>query len=242
MGYFKSDGKYIYLDAPHAEFYIPKFYFDKSGAFAEDLGITIKVLGVFNIGIFENGNRKDLRVFNVPTWIDLYVSNYEDRNVELPGFNEPVPCKVILYDNGNKITDATTIEDSSNVESFLDFILKGKVPAMIPYDKTIQIWRKNKELNSVHLGVPSVIEELILAVAYRYNKDPSRKFGQVAGNNDDISMFDYVMNNIRAICQYTSTFTGLTFEDIDSMITTSLNRTKNKGYESSSPLEDLIKL
>ena len=88
----------------------------------------------------------------------------------------------------------------------------------------------------------AVIEELILAVAYRYKKDPSRKFAQVAGKDDNVSMFDYVMNNIRAICQYTSTFTGLTFEDMDSMITTSLNRTKTKGNESSSPLEDLIKL
>ena len=50
------------------------------------------------------------------------------------------------------------------------------------------------------------------------------------------------MNRIREICQYTSTFTAVTYEDIDAMITTSLNRTKTKAPEAYSPVEDIIKL
>ena len=97
-------------------------------------------------------------------------------------------------------------------------------------------------MNSVNLGVPSVIFELILSAAYRYKKDPTQKFGLAAANDKNINNFDYVMNNIREICQYTSTFTAMTFEDIDAMITTSLNRTKTHSNETFTPIENLIKL
>ena len=49
MAYFKSDGQFIYADTQCVEFYIPKFYFEKSSNFAEDCGSIIKALGVFDI-------------------------------------------------------------------------------------------------------------------------------------------------------------------------------------------------
>ena len=55
-------------------------------------------------------------------------------------------------------------------------------------------------------------------------------------------MYDYIMTNIRTVCQYTSTFTGVTFEDIDTMITASLDRTQSGGEEDYSPSEALLKL
>ena len=113
---------------------------------------------------------------------------------------------------------------------------------MIPYDKVANIWEKNMQMNNINLGVPFLIEEMVLSVAYRYAKDPSKMFCEVCTKDPKISMYDYVMNNIRQICQYTSTFTGLTFEDIDTMITTSLNRTRNHGEEAYSPIEEIIKL
>ena len=241
MSYFRSDGNYIYADCQCVEFYIPKYYFENTGNFAENNGNTIKVLGVFDIGILENGNLKEMRVLNVPTWIELFVSTSEDRDVKLPGEEDITPCHVLTYIKGQKIMSSSIVQDSTNVETYLDFVNKGKLPSIIPYEKSLQIWRKNQELNGANLGVPSVIEEMILSVAYRDKNDPSKKFSHVIGKDLNVSQFDYIMNNIRQICQYTSTFTGLTFEDMDSMITTSLNRTKTKGNESSSPWKDLIK-
>lgn len=240
--YFRSDGSYIYLEADSAEFYIPKSYFETTGGFAEDKGDIIQVLGIFDVGIFKDGKLLEMKVLNIPTWIDIFAIDSEDRNVSLPSVNEPVLCKVLKYQKGHKIMNAGVVEDSSNVESFLNFIMKGKIPPIVPYEKALQIWMKNQSLNSANLGVPSVIEELVLSVSYRYKKDPGKKFSHVIGKDLNVSQYDYIMNNIRQICQYTSTFTALTFEDIDSMITTSLNRTRTKGEEAFSPLEDLIKL
>lgn len=242
MSYFRTDNQFIYLDAPYAEFYIPKTYFDGS-KFAEDHGSTIQTLGLFNVGFFKDGELQEMKIFNAPTMLNLFVNDSEEREVKLPGFkDELTPCKVIKYQKGHKITDAGVIEDAANVESFLDLIIKGKIPHTIPYSQVLKIWMKNLELNSAHLGVPSVIEELILSVTYRDKDDPSKKFSRIIGSKPNTSEFAYATNNFRQVCQYTSTFAGLTFEDIDSMISTSLNRTRNHGEETPSPLENLLKL
>lgn len=243
MGYFKSDNKYIYLDTPYAEFYIPKYYFDSSGSLAEDKGSIIKGLGLFEVGFFENGKLKEMRALNLPTWTEFFVYESEERDVQLPGGNdEATPCKVLKYLKGQKIMNSGVIEDSSNSEAFLNFILRGKLPTFLKYEDAIKVWRKNQSLNSVYLGVPSVIQELVLSNSYRYKEDQNKKFSQVIGKDGSISQYDYIMNNIRQICQYTSTFTALTFEDIDAMVTTSLNRTRTHAEEVDSPLEQLLKL
>lgn len=241
MGVFKSDGKDIYLDASYCEFYIPKSYFENN-SFAENLGSTIKVLGVFDVGIFENGKLKEIKCLNLPTWIDINVYDSEMTDVQLPNSDTPITCDVIKYSKGHKIMSASLVEDSVNVESYLDFVGKGKIPSNIPYSKSITLWLKNQEINGVSLGVPSVILEMILANAYRYKNDPTMKFSSVIGTDKKVSEYDYVMSNFRQICQYASTFTGLTFEDMDAMITTSLNRTINKSEEAYSPVEEIIKM
>ena len=97
-------------------------------------------------------------------------------------------------------------------------------------------------MNGVHLGVPAIIEEMILAVAYRDKSNLSQKFCKVIGQKKNVSEYDYSMASIRQICQYASTFTALWFEDFDSMVTTSLNRTRENKPETNSPLEKIIKM
>ena len=241
--YFKSDQTSIYLLTPYCEFYIPMDYFDTSAKFAEDRGQVIKVLGIFNVGFFENGKLKEMKVLNLPSWINVYVYDYEVRRVDLPGELAPVSCKVLKFFQGNKVMESSVIEDSTNAETYLDFILKGKIPASVPYDKSLTLWRKNQQLNGVNLGVPSVIEELILSASYRDKNNPANKFAYVIGKDPKgVSPYDYKMASVRQICQYTSTFTAVTFEDIDSMITTSLNRSRDKIPEAESPIEQIIKM
>ena len=243
MDHFRSDGKSIFLEDQSCEFYIPKYYFEESGGFAEDLGNTIRVFGVFDVGFFNNGKLTEMRVMNLPVWITIFSYDTEERMVNLPNDEEPTNCMVVKYNKGEKIMNDGLVEDSSNAEAYVSFVTKGKVPSIVPYEESLQMWRENQELNSVNLGVPSVILELILSVAYRYKKDPTQKFAHVIGKDLNVSQFDYTMNNIRQICQYTSTFTALTFEDLDAMVTTSLNRAKTRGAnEAYSPLEDLLKL
>jgi len=220
--YFKSDGKYIYLEADYAEFYLPEDYFDETGKFAEDKGDMIRTLGIFTVGIFEKDKLKEIKTFNVPTWIELYSPSTETRIVNISR-------------NPNEVN-----QDSSNAEDYMNLIIKGKLPQCIPYSSMMDLWQKNLNLNNVGFGVMNVIEEMILATMCRDRRDPSKKFCHVV-TTEPLTDYDYKMNNVRQICQYTSTFNALTFEDMDSMITTSLNRTKNKGVETPSPVEVILK-
>lgn len=242
MKYFSENGKAIVLEAPYCEIYLPMNYFTGANGFATDLGNTISTLGIFNIGFFENGNLKEMKISNVSTLVELYVYDYEVRTIDLPGEPVAVQCKVLKYFKGNEVMNLYVIEDSVNAESYLNFILKGKIPASVPYDKTLELWWKNQQLNGVHLGIPSVILELILAVAYRNKKNPGEKFAWDYSKDLNVSPYDYIMASIRQICQYASTFTALTFEDMDSMISSSLNRTRGKKPEIESPIEKIIKM
>ena len=240
MNYFKSDGKFIYCEAQYIEFYLPKYYFDEK--FATDLGEMIRAIGIMNVGIFSNGKCTEMKVLNVPTSVDIFVNDSEDRLVKYPSTGVEEACLVLKYNKGDKVMNSSVVEDSVNCENFVDMINKGKLPPIIPYGESIEVWKKNMELTGVNLGVPYVIYELILSAAYRYKKDQTQKFGKAAAENPGLSDYDYTMNRIREICQYTSTFTAVTYEDIDAMITTSLNRTKTKAPEAYSPVEDIIKL
>ena len=72
----------------------------------------------------------------------------------------------------------------------------------------------------------------------RNPNDLSQKFSMVA---DKAGEYDYATASIRQTCQYNSTFTALTYEDMDSMITASLNRSRNHTQETISPVEQIIK-
>lgn len=242
MGYFRSDGNFIYLTAEKAEFYIPKSYFDTAGGgFASFSGEIVNSLGVFNVGIFKSDKLIDMKVLNLPSFVDFFVVDNEERDVNLPGYDDPVPCVVLTYYNGHKIMNASLVEDSSNVEAYANFILKGKCP-LVAYHDTINIWNKNQSMNNCSLGVRPEILELVIAVTHRYKADPTIKFSNVISKNNKISEYDYETNNIRQICQNTSTFTALTYEDMDTMITASLNRTNSGSEEAYSPVEMLLKL
>lgn len=243
MEYFKSDGTYIYLNAPMAEFYIPMYYFeDSSGGFASNNGSNIDTIGIFDVSIKnEKGETIKDSIFNVPTNITLYVQESETKTVDLPGTNGE-KCLVLTYYKNSKIMPVDMVKNSDNVAGYFSLITKGKIPQNVPYDKAITLWIKNQSLNGAYLGVSSVLLELILSILYRDKNDLSKKFATVAGKDPDISMYDYIMSNIRTVCQYTSTFTAITFEDIDTMITASLDRTRTGEEEDYTPSEALLKL
>lgn len=242
MNYFKSDGKNIILEAEYAEFYLPAEYLGGKNGFAEDLGRHIHCLGIMNVGFFKNGELQEMKILNAPTWIDLNVYDSEIRSVKLPDREDKVSCKVIKYFKGNIIMDSRVIMDSMNGQIYLQYIVSGKIPESVPYSKALEIWHNNLTMNDISLGVPSVILELILSLSYRDKNDLSKRYSEVVGNDPSVGDFAYKMVNIRTICQYASTFTSVTFEDMDAMITSSINRTKKHGEEAPSPIEKLFKL
>ena len=133
---------------------------------------------------------------------------------------------------------AGLFKDDNYSKWFLNLILSGKLGKMVPYSQLLSVWRKNQELNGVNFGVSSLYLELILSKMFRNPNKLSDEFATIA---DEVGDYDYVNVSIRQVCQYSSTFTALTFEDMDSMITASLNRSMEHVKEVDSPLEQIIK-
>jgi hypothetical protein len=153
---------------------------------------------------------------------------------------ETAQCKVVKYLKDAKIMKDAIFQDDEPVKAYLNYILSGKIPTLIPYSKQLRVWKKNQDLNGVNFGVSSIYLELVLSVVNRNPEKLSEKFSQAVGENG-IGDYDYKYASVRQICQYNSTFTALTFEDIDSMITSSLNKSRNRVKERESPIEQIIK-
>ena len=236
---FHEEDEYIHLTIPYCEFYIPMYYYDRQ--FAVDNVDTVSAFGIFNIGVFQGDKLLEMRIMNIPSTVDFFIYDYEFREVQLSnGVLEK--CKVFKYYKGNKVCNVNLVEDSDNASSYLNMLTSASIPNTIPYSKALTIWRKNLELNGVSFGVSSVILEIILSVIYRNNKALEEKFCKRFGSDLSCSEFEYITASIRQICQYTSTFVGMTFEDMNSMITTALNRTRDKVQETETPLEKVIKM
>lgn len=236
----KLDGDAIVFDGNYLECYIPDYYFQRS--FAEQAGSTLKVFGVFSLRTFDGKGKPDkLETLSLPLFISLFAVEVEERTIALLPNRDPEKYHVAKFYKGNKIMSKYVIPDSTNVEIFLKMMLQGKLPDTIPYDKIIDIWHSNLKLNNVSIGTTSCIPEIIISEIYRDRKNPDKKFATTVGKDPSTSMYDYKTANIREICARQSTFTAITFEDMDSMITSSLNMDDSKE-QVESPIEKIIKM
>lgn len=239
----KDDGESIIFTGNYMEAYIPEFYFD--GRLAEDHGTALSVFGLFNVRVFDaKGKGMTLETFNVPSMIYIYPSEVEKKELQLiPGDDGEVEAYYVAkFFKGNVIMKSSIPQDSSNVEMFINILFRGKVPRTIPYSQVPQIWQKNLDLNGVRLGVTSTVLEIIVAEIYRNKSKPEETFAKIAGKSTKSLEFGYRPANIREICARNSTFAAMTFEDMDAMITTSLNINRQNKQESDSPIEKIIKM
>lgn len=237
-----DDGEHIVFNGDYLEMYIPGFYFESK--LAENSGSAIRVFGVFNLRVTSNDKELKLETLNMPTMIYIHPSEIEKKELQLlKGQDGELTQYVIAkFYRGNKIMSNSIPQDASNVELFLNLLCGGKIPKTIAYSQVIKIWQKNLQINGVKLGVTSTILEIIIGEIYRNKSKPEETFAKLIGKNPGTSEFAYEPANIRQICARNSTFAALTFEDMDSMITSSLNINKYNKQETISPIEKIIKM
>lgn len=239
---FADDKKgHIICNVPYLEIYIPMSYFDKGGKIAVDNGDTINSIACLPIGLFENGKRTEIRTLKLGERMNFFVYDSDVVNMSLPGMPES-PVKVLKYFKGHEIFNNYIVQNSLSIQGYIELILSGKLPQTLSYSDANTIWNKNLKMNNGGLGVPASNRELLLSVQYRDGKAPTRIFAQRLNEDPTATEYDFAMVNMRQICQFSSTFAALTFEDFDSMVTSSLKRTKEKLPEPESPLEQLIKM
>ncbi len=240
--YLKDDGEYIVFNGDYLEMYIPVYYFESN--LAENSGNAIRVFGLFNVRVFINDKPLKVETLNIPSMIYIYPSDIEKRTMQLieGEYGEPEQYIVAKFYKGNRIMVNSIAQDASNVELFLNIIFNSKLPKTLSYHDMLNVWLKNLQLNNVKLGVPSAPLEIIIREICRNKNKPEEPFSKVVGKNPNVSEYSYRTANIREICARNSTFAALTFEDMDAMITSSLNINRYKKEETVSPIEKIIKM
>lgn len=234
--YIERKGDYLVAKST-IEFYIPPKFFEKN--MAENLVDKMKLFGLVPVGLYGGGKRV-LDTLNIPSMNNYFIATMENRNIHegvLDG-----EYVVLKWMKGEEICSFQIMEEADNAQLMLRQVTYGNIPSTIPYNSVLQIWQKNQKLNNVNFGVPSSIQETVLASCYRYKPNPAKKFGEVLGKHPDLDQYNYEMASFRRVCQLNSTFTGITFESFNQMVTTSTNRSAQNGYETPSPLEMLLKL
>ena len=125
-------------------------------------------------------------------------------------------------------------------EAFLESILSGKLPKTLNYEKIIDMWWRNLEISGVSFKVPSKIFEMIIATIYRSPNDPKKRYGQYYGKQVHPDGYDYKTGNVRNVVKDLSTFSGMVFEDMGTMISNGINNSIENIDEPISPLEKII--
>ena len=240
--FLKDNGENIIFTGYYMEIYIPETFFTTK--LAEIEGTLVKTFGLLPCRIKDKNDKIIVNhTLNMPTTIILHFNDIYKTKINLYEFegSEPDSYRVLKFYNNDIVMSNVVHKDSSNAELFMKLMCGGKIKN-VPYDKILDIWQKNLDLNGVNLGVPSSILELIMAEIYRNPKNPNEKFSKYINNKPDVSKTLYRASNIREICSRNSTFTALTFEDFDTMMTASLNMNKYNKKQVESPIEKVIKM
>lgn len=245
VAYLQEKDDAIIFTGNYMEIYIPMYYFEMG--LAEVNGDIIDSMGMFNFRV-NTSDKQDIETtkvhtISIPTMISLKPTSVVNREFELLKDSGKQKYKVLKFFNGDTvITSSNVVALVDNTEAFiLKLLSEGKIPNTIDYEDVFKSFLKNLDLNNMNLNVHAMLIGMVVAELYRSKKDLSIPFRKVIGKGGNVSQTDYVAVNTRTLCSYSSTFSAVTFEDIDTMILTSVNRKRQNKTQAYTPVEAIVK-
>lgn len=228
------------------DIYIPTKNFDRKLSVYD--GEYIDTLGVFMFDI-KTQKQADANEFGqfhtlkFPNDINFtYSSERKYKGTLYNGRVSMNEYNVFRLNKGDTFIANTVIEQSSNaVIKFVSALHSGQIPESIPYKELINLYLSVLSSNHIDLKNPSVVFELIISELCRNKTNLAEPFRISIANKDTYNEYGYKSINLKSLPALNSTFTALTFEDIDNAIVSSINRTNDGGKEKESPLEQIVK-
>lgn len=233
-GFYANGGKLYAED--YMEIYIPMEYFANN--VAVNKGSSIETLGILYTRIFKNGTPSAFKMINTPITINLMVYEFRQETIRIP--SGAIDVMTLQYLKDSYVMHQRVQEGREVAETFLATILAGKLPRTLNYRQVINMWWRNLEISGVSFKVPSKMYEMIIASTYRNPRNKKERYGQYYGRQTDPSGFDYVTGTVREVVRDLSTFSGMVFEDISTMISNGINNSLEGVEEPVSPLEKII--
>ena len=232
--YFKKvDNRIVFL-GDELEIFVPQSYFDSN--LAEAIGDRFYVFDILSVKC-KAGGKTEVATLNIPTFNNFYPPQ---TSYDVDGQGNKV--LVMKFLKNDEVMDKSTRSDMENTQLFLKMICGGKLPTSIPYDKLLDVWDTNLAANNMNYQVSSTIKEIILAEMNRTKGKPEQKYAVVMGKNPNADPYGYEPTSINKVCSMSSTFSAITFENMDEMIITSVNMKRYGKQEKDTPLEKIIKM
>lgn len=237
--FLKQIDKTIYFNGYKMEIRVPKYYFDKN--MASFIGSKVKTLGLFDFRVIKENGKFEDHILKLPMEVIFEFEDFRNETIEENG--ESNQYTVFTLEDGMMFLDTTDKEQAAeNSKNFVFSLHGGKMPKNIKYQNLIKIYLDNLRLNGTKIANPGCILEMTIAELCRCKDDITIPFRKKAGEYfNSINMLDYKMTNIKNLPPLNSTFTALAFENMDSSIISSINKTVNNKEESISPVEKIIK-
>jgi len=235
VGILYANGGKIYCN-DYMEIYVPKSYFETG--IATNRGASVETLGLLYTRAYPDGKEGDLKLLNIPIVTNFMM--YESKESTIRVHNKSIDVLALQYIKDSYILHQTLPKGREVAGAFVDSMLSGKLPKTLNYSKLIDIWWRNLQFSGISYDVPSKIYEMVIASIYRNPHNMKERYGQVFGKRSDPEGYDYATGDVRSVVKNLSTFSGMVFEDIGTMISSGINNSVNNVEEQVSPLEKII--
>lgn len=246
-----NDGKYIFINTPYAEAYIPEDLFDRPNedpspsSLAYNTGESTITIGIFYMRFFESDenistqrDKVKIRTLAYPNIIETFPSGESSKEtLTINGITDKY--RVLRYYQGDILMSSASQQSADNVEMFTKLIMAGKVPRSLSYDELYFTWKKNFEVNGVNAAIPPVLLQAILSKVCRNADNTGEEFRKLVGKKK-IDLHNYVMLSMNQISAYSSVMTSMAFERFAEKLTTSLIMSKEGTVQEKSPIEKVI--
>lgn len=230
-----ENGQIIYKGIK-MELFVPDSFFKNN--FAEEVGTSFYVFG--NLRSLHYFNKDDDRskakeaILRYP--LKFYTRPDEVVQEKIDFGDGEEKYWVLTYYNGAVLMTTTeVIMDANNVQALMNLVMSGKMD-MVEYAKIPTMIQLCKHYNDVNFEVPAAYEEVIVADYYRSKSDPTRPARFEAAVTKDPHYHAKGITE-REKVSYTSTFSGLTFEDMTAMLTMADNAKREGRTEVKSEIE-----
>jgi hypothetical protein len=237
---FKEDKEtnMIYFVGNYMEVLIPSYYFKtRMARIIED---KYETLGIFIIRVYKNEDKKENAIthtYKLPVKITTKPSNsYKDKFTIKGETNEYTVLQ--YYKNDVFLCSNIMVQKSQMVTDFINFYHSGKLPTFIDYEDSVKLQLECIRLNKSKFPVPGTLFECIASEILRDSSDVSKPYRFTATNSKNKN---YKPVSMTELPTFNSTFTSVTFEDIDYQLIASVNKTRYNKKEAVSPLEKTIK-
>ena len=235
-GFVKRKDDSLLFNIPDSEliYYVPEYYFTNN--IAQIHGPYYSLLGIFNYSIFDkNGKNNGLHDFNFPTIFLCKPYEVEKiKDVKLTKNVDSTNYRLLKFKYGDELVSNVKVPKIiDNVEAFFKtFIISGKIPTTIPYDKLHEYFKENINLNGSDYGINMQLFGIIISEICRSCSDESKPFRLSNISN----MNDYKPISIKTVPNYISPYVSFTSENFDESIMAAMVMDEDKP----SPLEKVL--